>query len=69
MVLENDTVLAYKVDNYYSLENDKGLAFDDPTIGIDWHIDADLLQLSDKDTRQPLLSDADLFDYNVNYYV
>lgn len=69
VTLENDTVLAYKVDNYFSVENDRGVAFDDATIGIDWHIDAGLLQLSDKDARQPLLSDADLFDYSVNYYV
>ena len=29
VVLEEDTVFAYKVDNYYSPENDRGIAFDD----------------------------------------
>jgi len=68
VVLEDDTVFAYKVDNYYSPENDRGVSFNDPAIGIDWKIDISSLKLSDKDTRQPLLKDADLFDYTVNYY-
>jgi len=68
VVLEDDTVFAYKVDNYYSPENDRGVAFNDPAIGIDWTIDTSLLKLSDKDTKQPRLNEADLFDYGVNYY-
>lgn len=68
VVLEDDTVFAYKVDNYYSPENDRGVSFNDPAIGIDWKIDTSLLKLSDKDTKQPLLKDADLFDYKVNLY-
>ena len=68
VVLEADTIFAYKVDNYYSPENDRGIAFNDPVIGIDWPLDKALLQLSDKDTRQPLLADADLFDYESGQY-
>jgi len=68
VVLEDDTVFAYKVDNYYSPENDRGVAFNDSAIGIDWTIDTSLLKLSDKDTKQPRLNEADLFDYGVNYY-
>ncbi len=69
VVLEDDTIFAYKVDNYYSPENDRGIAFDDPAIGIDWQIDTDLLKLSEKDTKQPLLKDAGLFDYQTNLYL
>jgi len=69
VVLEDDTVFAYKVDNYYSPENDRGVLFSDPEIGVDWTMDASELKLSDKDTKQPLLKDADLFDYEVNLYV
>jgi dTDP-4-dehydrorhamnose 3,5-epimerase len=68
VVLEDDTVFAYKVDNYYSPENDRGVAFNDPELSIDWKLNVDQLKLSDKDKRQPLLSDADMFDYSVNYY-
>ena len=68
VVLEDDTVFAYKVDNYYSPEDDRGIAFDDPAIGIDWQIDTSLLKLSEKDTKQPLLKEADLFTYGENLY-
>jgi len=68
VVLEDNTIFAYKVDNYYSPENDRGVAFNDPAIGIDWQIATDLLKLSEKDTKQPLLKDADLFDYQTNLY-
>jgi dTDP-4-dehydrorhamnose 3,5-epimerase len=68
VVLEDDTVFAYKVDNYYSPENDRGIAFDDKLIGIDWGIEKDLLQLSDKDTKQPGFRQAELFDYKEDLY-
>ena len=61
VVLEDNTVFAYKVDNYYSPKDDRGISFDDPAIGINWQIDSDLLKLSEKDTKQPKLSEADLF--------
>lgn len=68
VVLEDDTIFAYKVDNYYSPENDRGIAFDDPAIGIDWKIRKEEVQLSDKDTKQPLLQDAEVFDYGIDLY-
>ena len=69
VVLEDDSVFAYKVDSYYSPECDRGIAYDDKHLGIDWIIDHDALNLSAKDTMQPLLADAqDLFEYGVNYY-
>ena len=68
VVLEDDTVFAYKVDNYYSSENDRGIAFNDPSIGIDWKIGKEQLQLSDKDTKQPLLKDAEIFELGVDLY-
>jgi len=69
VVLEDDTIFAYKVDNYYSPTNDRGVAFDDSAIGIDWGIPRDALQLSSKDTTQPLLKDADLFSFEDKLYV
>jgi len=68
VVLEDETIFAYKVDNYYSPENDRGMAFDDPSIGIDWGMESQLLKLSEKDTKQPLMMDAEHFDYKVNLY-
>jgi len=69
VVLEDDTVFSYKVDNYYSPENDRGILFSDEELKIDWILDKDKLLLSDKDKVQPLLKDTkDLFEYGVNYY-
>ncbi len=69
VVLEDDTVFAYKVDNYYSPKNDRGIAFDDKELGIDWKISRDELNLSAKDKVQPKLSETDdLFEYGTDYY-
>jgi dTDP-4-dehydrorhamnose 3,5-epimerase len=69
VVLEDDTIFAYKVDNYYSPENDRGITFDDNDLNIDWQIPHAELNLSAKDTKQPKLNETDdLFEYGVNYY-
>ena len=69
VVLEDDTVFAYKVDSYYSPENDRGIAFDDADLKIDWQIAHAELNLSEKDTKQPRVNETDdLFEYGVNYY-
>lgn len=70
VVLEDDTTFAYKVDNYYSPECDRGIAFDDASLAIDWQVDIEKLLLSEKDKKQPKLSETDdLFEYGVDYYV
>ena len=68
VVLEEETIVAYKVDNIYSHEHDRGIAFDDPEIAIDWSLSLDALRLSDKDRQQPLLAEAELFDHQIDYY-
>jgi len=69
VVLEDNTVFAYKVDNYYSPENDRGILFNDENLNIDWQIDIENLNLSPKDKVQPKLNETnDLFNYEVNYY-
>ncbi len=69
IVLENDTIFAYKVDNYYSPQCDRGIAFDDPALNIDWILNNSELNLSAKDKVQPLLKDTnDLFEFGVDYY-
>ena len=69
VVLTDTATFAYKVDNYYSPECDRGLAFDDKELNIDWILSADSLSLSEKDTKQPTLAElADCFDYAANYY-
>lgn len=69
VVLSEEAIFSYKVDNYYSKESDRGIAFNDPTLNIEWQLDSDALRLSVKDQMQPLLANADkLFDYGENLY-
>ena len=72
VVLEDDTVFAYKVDNYYSPQCDRGIAFDDKNLNIDWILNHDELNLSAKDKTQPKLfdikNDKEIFEYGVDYY-
>jgi len=69
VVLEDDTIFAYKVDNYYSPENDRGIAFNDINLAIEWCIEESHLNLSAKDKVQPKLNETeDTFEYGVNYY-
>ena len=69
VVLEDDTIFAYKVDNYYSPECDRGIAFDDKNLNIDWILNHNELNLSAKDTKQPKLNETnDLFEFGVDYY-
>ncbi|WP_448207531.1 dTDP-4-dehydrorhamnose 3,5-epimerase [Azospirillum sp. sgz302134] len=59
--LEPDTVVAYKVDAFYSRECERAIRWNDPALGIDWPVVAGSV-VSDKDTVAPTLAEAsDLF--------
>lgn len=49
VTLENDTEFCYKVDNYYALESDSGIIWNDPTLNIDWPITDAVLSEKDKE--------------------
>lgn len=69
LVLSDTATFAYKVDNYYSPECDRGLAFDDADLGIDWLLPKAQLKLSEKDQKQPCLAELEpSFKYGINYY-
>jgi dTDP-4-dehydrorhamnose 3,5-epimerase len=55
--LEPNSEVVYKVNRYYSREHDRGLAWDDPALGIAWPVSDEAALLSDKDRRQPLLTE------------
>ncbi|MGC6431530.1 MAG: dTDP-4-dehydrorhamnose 3,5-epimerase [Jejuia sp.] len=62
VVLSKEAIFAYKVDNYYSPECDRGILFDDCALNIDWQLPKESMQLSEKDTKQPLFKNATYFD-------
>lgn len=55
--LEPDTVIAYKVTDFYAPSCDRSLRWNDPTLGIDWPVDLADATLSDKDRYAPLLAE------------
>ncbi|MBO4341659.1 MAG: dTDP-4-dehydrorhamnose 3,5-epimerase [Clostridia bacterium] len=58
VTLTDNVELSYKVDDYYSPENDRSIRFDDPLFGIDWGTDNPIL--SEKDRNAPLFSQSDV---------
>ena len=56
MTLESNTEVIYKVSNYYAPDYDMGILWNDPELGIAWPMEEQETFLSDKDQRQPRLS-------------
>ena len=68
-VLSETAVFQYKCDEFYHPEADGGISILDSSLGIDWHIPTEKANLSDKDTKHPLLKDFDSpFDINIDLY-
>ena len=68
-VLSETAVFQYKCDEFYHPEADGGISILDESLGIDWHIPTEKANLSEKDTKHPLLKDFDSpFDINIDLY-
>jgi len=68
VVLSEEAIFSYKVDNYYHPESDRGISFNDKSLGIDWKLNSNELKLSEKDLKQPLFKNADYFDHSMKLY-
>ena len=62
LVLSDEAIFTYKVDNYYAPKYDRGIKFDDPDIGIDWNFPKEDILVSDKDKNASLLKNAEIFE-------
>lgn len=62
LVLSEEAIFTYKVDNVYAPHADGGIRWNDPQLGIDWPIDPQEVQTSEKDLNLPLLKDAETFE-------
>jgi dTDP-4-dehydrorhamnose 3,5-epimerase len=58
VTLDDDCDVLYKVTDYYAPERERGIAWNDPALAIDWRIPADQVILSEKDKMHPCLADA-----------
>ena len=69
VVLSEKAVFTYKCDTPYMPSSERGIAFNDPTLAIDWKINLKDCILSEKDLKNPLFKDAEVFDYNNKEYL
>ncbi len=58
-VLSEEVTFAYKCDNLYMPSAERGIAFDDPALGIDWKVKPEKWILSPKDTKHPHLAEIE----------
>lgn len=58
-VLSETAIFQYKCDNFYAPQSEGAIAWNDPALGIDWHLASADVILSDKDQKHPLLADLD----------
>jgi dTDP-4-dehydrorhamnose 3,5-epimerase len=59
IVLEDNTVFAYKCDNVYDKSAERGMRFDDPELGIEWPDIGVPIVLSEKDKNHPRFRDVE----------
>ena len=62
LVLSEEAIFTYKVDNPYAPQAETGIRWNDPDLAIEWPIDFSKVQTSEKDLKQPFLKDAEVFD-------
>jgi len=60
LALEAHTEFLYKCDNYYHPDSERGIRYDDPSIGISWQLPSEDLILSEKDRSLPYLNSISL---------
>ncbi|MBQ2673849.1 MAG: dTDP-4-dehydrorhamnose 3,5-epimerase [Prevotella sp.] len=62
LVLSDEAIFTYKVDNIYAPQAEAGIRWNDPDVGIQWPIDLEKVMTSEKDLKQPFLRDAEVFE-------
>lgn len=55
IVLSDEAMFNYKVDNFYNKDSEEGIIYNDPTIGINWFVDDPIV--SEKDMELPSFKD------------
>jgi len=61
LVLSDEAIFTYKVDNVYAPQAEAGICWNDPDLAINWPINPSEVLTSEKDLKQPLLKDAEVF--------
>ncbi|MCI6671997.1 MAG: dTDP-4-dehydrorhamnose 3,5-epimerase [Prevotella sp.] len=61
LVLSDEAIFTYKVDNVYAPQSEASIKWNDPTIGVEWGIDPSKVIVSEKDEKACAFKDAELF--------
>lgn len=61
VVLSDEAIFTYKVDNVYAPQAEASIRFDDPTVGIEWPVAPEQMLLSEKDMKGLRLEEAEGF--------
>lgn len=64
VVLSDEAIFSYKVDNYYHKESERGIIYNDVSLKIDWQLPFKEVIISEKDMLQPTFEKADKFEEN-----
>jgi dTDP-4-dehydrorhamnose 3,5-epimerase len=65
VTLEPSSEVIYKVTDYYAPDCERGIAWDDPSLGVNWRFSPADLILADKDRSNPRLADVEpVFQYH-----
>ena len=62
LVLSDEAIFNYKVDNAYASQAEASIRYDDETIGIDWPVAPEQMLLSAKDMNGVPFGEAEYFD-------
>ena len=62
LVLSEEAIFTYKVDNGYAPQAEASIRFNDETVGIDWPVAESQLLLSEKDGHAVSFKDAEYFE-------
>lgn len=57
LVLSEEAIFSYKVDNSYAPDHEAGIIWNDPQLAIDWRFDAQDITLSNKDAKLPSITE------------
>jgi dTDP-4-dehydrorhamnose 3,5-epimerase len=59
--LESDTIVVYKVSNFYSPSHERGIRWDDSRLAIDWQTDPARVVLSERDQHHPAFDELPIY--------
>ncbi|KAA9383917.1 dTDP-4-dehydrorhamnose 3,5-epimerase [Neorhizobium galegae] len=63
--LQPNSIISYKVTDYYSRDHDRGILWNDPELNIRWPVTAQSAVLSERDRTQPCLAELETTSFTI----